>query len=130
MSIPNVLLASGRALSLAAWFFGAIALGVGNAYFGVALNSGHVEHQPRAVGAAEATEQCHNAPSSAIPEVLPAHCLFCLDGPAAVEPVELQPLIRFSNVIAIAPLPQQQKHLGLTDPGIAQPRGPPAISPS
>ena len=130
MSISNPLLTTGRTLTFAAWLFGAIGLGVGNAHFGVGLGGGHAEHQVVAVGGADATEHCHNALSSAISETLLAHCLFCLDGLAATEPAEPRPLIRFSNALVPATGPQKQNHPGLTDPSIAQPRGPPTTSPS
>ena len=130
MSISNLLLTSGRALTLGAWLFGAIGLGVGNAQFGVVLGGEHIEHQVVAVDGADATERCHNALSSAISETLLAHCMFCLDGLAAAEPAEPSQLILFSTAFVPATGPQKQNHPGLTDPSIAQPRGPPTTSPS
>ena len=130
MSVANLLSSSGRTLSLAAWFFGAIALGAGNAYFGVPPSSGYTEHQASVVSVSDTMERCHTAPSSETAEIPPAHCLFCLEGLAAVEPAEPRLLIGFSNSIVKRYRPQYQKHLGLTGFSIAQPRGPPTISPS
>ena len=124
------LITAGRSLSVAAWLFGAIILGSGNAYFDASVGVSHVQMHASPVATASDLERCHEEALNGLAEPLPAHCLFCLDGLASADP-ELPDLLLYSWVAFQRQMPDQWAGnitLSLQHP--PQSRGPPAFSPA